>query len=120
MLPALLQEVDHGGAVGCPVGRGAARRDDHEDDGRHAAGASPEIPHVRPSRGSRGSRGATDVRIMPGSAHDLASTRGCLPRATNRIGLGYCPDCSGAVSAAKQYYADVDGCSYCANACHTS
>lgn len=52
--------------------------------------------------------------------HDLASTRGCLPTATNRIDLGYHAGCSGAVAAAKRHYTQVNGCYYCANSCHTT
>ena len=52
--------------------------------------------------------------------HDLASTMNCLPAETNRINLGYHTTCSGAVQAAKAYYADVNGCYWCAGACHTT
>lgn len=52
--------------------------------------------------------------------HDLASTMSCLPTSVNRIDLGYHATCSGAVQAAKTYYTDVNGCYWCANACHTT
>ena len=51
--------------------------------------------------------------------HDLASTKGCLPSASNRLDLGYHPSCSGAVTAAKRSYSQSNGCAYCASACHT-
>lgn len=61
---------------------------------------------------------------QPGSGdhevHDLASTKGCLPSSVNRRDLGYYASCSGAVQAAKNYYSDVNGCYYCAYACHTT
>lgn len=52
--------------------------------------------------------------------HDLASTRGCLPSAVNRIDLGWYSNCTDAVRAATRYYSDVNGCYYCAYACHTT
>ncbi|GGM20179.1 hypothetical protein GCM10010102_14860 [Promicromonospora citrea] len=52
--------------------------------------------------------------------HDLASTKGCLPRPVNRINLGYFASCSGAVAAAKgRGYRTANGCAHCAPACHT-
>jgi len=52
--------------------------------------------------------------------HDLASTKGCLPNPANRLDLGWHAHCSDAVTAAKRIYSDVNGCYYCANACHTT
>ena len=52
--------------------------------------------------------------------HDLASTKGCLPSASNRVDLGWHASCRGAVAAAKRLYSDVNGCYYCANDCHTT
>lgn len=52
--------------------------------------------------------------------HDLASNKGCLPAPSNRIDLGYHSTCSGAVSAAKRHFRQVNGCYWCANACHTT
>ena len=52
--------------------------------------------------------------------HDLASQQNCLPALENRIALGTHDSCRGAVTAAKQYYDDVNGCYYCANDCHTT
>lgn len=52
--------------------------------------------------------------------HDLSSTKGCLPEATNRIDLGYFASCTGAVAAAKRYFSDVNGCYWCARDCHTT
>ena len=51
--------------------------------------------------------------------HDVASVYGCLPDVASRLDLGWHSDCQGAVSAAKAYFTDVDGCYYCARACHT-
>jgi len=46
---------------------------------------------------------------------------GCsyMPDANNRIYLGEHSTCSSAVLAAKQHYKQVNGCYYCAKACHT-
>ena len=52
--------------------------------------------------------------------HDLASTKGCLPDPAHRHDLGWHSSCSGAVAEAKKIYDDVNGCFYCANACHTT
>jgi hypothetical protein len=52
--------------------------------------------------------------------HDVSSTKGCLPDPANRISLGYHATCRGAVTEAKKYFNDVNGCYYCANDCHTS
>jgi hypothetical protein len=61
---------------------------------------------------------------QPGSGdhevHDLSSTKGCLPAATNRINLGQFTSCTGAVAAAKAYYPDSNGCYWCARDCHTT
>lgn len=61
---------------------------------------------------------------QPGSGdhevHDLASQQGCLPEPVNRLNLGTHPSCREAVSTAKQYYDDANGCYHCANECHTT
>jgi len=61
---------------------------------------------------------------QPGSGdhevHDTASTKNCLPLQANRLALGYHSSCSSAVREAKRYYTDVNGCAYCAPACHTT
>lgn len=46
---------------------------------------------------------------------------GCswLPNVENRIYLGAFENCKKAVKAAKDYYAQVNGCYYCSNDCHT-
>jgi len=41
-----------------------------------------------------------------------------LPYSSNRKGLGYFSNCSDAIKKAKEYYSNVDGCSYCCPACH--
>lgn len=56
--------------------------------------------------------------------HDIASTKGCLPEPHNRISLDYHPSCYSAVLEAKRRYPSeahkINGCFYCANACHTT
>lgn len=46
---------------------------------------------------------------------------GCnyLPDKENRIYLGDYSSCGPAVREAKKHYTQVNGCFYCANACHT-
>lgn len=51
--------------------------------------------------------------------HNLDAGCQHLPDYSNRLDLGWHTDCHSAVSAAKQYYSNVDGCYYCCNACHT-
>jgi hypothetical protein len=41
------------------------------------------------------------------------------PDLKNRKALGSCVSCRGAITKAKQYYDNVDGCKYCCSACHT-
>jgi hypothetical protein len=43
-----------------------------------------------------------------------------LPEIANRLYLGEFSNCQDAVREAAKYYNDVDGCYYCAYACHTS
>lgn len=43
-----------------------------------------------------------------------------LPDSDNRIFLGDHSYCSTAVDKAKDYYTQVNGCYFCANACHTT
>ncbi len=52
--------------------------------------------------------------------HDLGSTKGCLPSSENRVDLGWHASCTSAVQAAKKLYSEVNGCFFCANACHTT
>jgi hypothetical protein len=46
-------------------------------------------------------------------------TSSCQYLPTNRTLLGPFPNCTGAVAAARAHYRQVNGCHYCANACHT-
>lgn len=48
-------------------------------------------------------------------------TAGCtyMPAAANQKDLGSHDTCRGAVSEAKNTYAQSNGCYYCCNACHT-
>jgi hypothetical protein len=43
-----------------------------------------------------------------------------LPGANNRIFLGEHSACHGAVTSARIYYPQSNGCYWCSNACHTS
>lgn len=45
---------------------------------------------------------------------------GCpyLPAASNRLYLGQFPSCAPAVQAARQFYAQPDGCYYCSPLCN--
>jgi len=65
-----------------------------------------------------------NMNAQPGSGdhevHDLSSTKGCLPSPSSRIALGWYANCDDAVRAAKSFYGDVNGCYYCAYACHTT
>ncbi len=56
-----------------------------------------------------------------GSGDHEVHTTGCnwLPKPENRIYLGEFYSCHGAVTKAKEYYNDVNGCYFCANDCHT-
>ncbi|MYA85517.1 MAG: hypothetical protein F4Y12_08015 [Acidimicrobiaceae bacterium] len=49
-------------------------------------------------------------------------TDGCswLPHVLNRIYLGYLASCSAAVTKAREYYTQVNGCYFCSRVCHTS
>ncbi|MGV3610212.1 MAG: hypothetical protein ACO1N0_04620 [Fluviicola sp.] len=41
------------------------------------------------------------------------------PLASKQKSLGWHSSCSLAIAEAKKHYSKVDGCYYCANACHT-
>ncbi len=51
--------------------------------------------------------------------HNLTTGCNFMPNAANRIDLGAHADCHGAVTRAKAYYPQSNGCYYCCNACHT-
>ena len=53
--------------------------------------------------------------------HEVHTT-GCewLPKPENRIYLGDFSYCSLAVTEARKHYAQVNGCYFCSNACHTT
>lgn len=44
----------------------------------------------------------------------------CLPKPENRISLGYFSNCRGAVTEAKKYYRQCNGCYYSSRECHVS
>lgn len=52
--------------------------------------------------------------------HNVDKDCSFLPDRHNRIDLGNHQNCSTAVAAARRYYAQVNGCFYCASACHTT
>ncbi len=54
--------------------------------------------------------------------HNLDVGSSCLPAVQNRISLGPHPTCHSAVATARLQYLKlrINGCYYCANACHTS
>ena len=53
--------------------------------------------------------------------HEVHTT-GCtfLPNVENRIYLGEFYSCRSAVTKAKEYYTQVNGCYFCSRDCHTS
>ena len=58
---------------------------------------------------------------QPNGDHEVHTT-GCswLPDAVNRIYLGDFSSCSPAVTEARKYYLQVNGCYYCSISCHTT
>lgn len=58
--------------------------------------------------------------VQDNGDHEVHTT-GCawLPAKENRIYLGDFNSCGPAVTAAKEYYSQVNGCDYCSNPCHT-
>jgi hypothetical protein len=52
--------------------------------------------------------------------HEVHTT-GCnfIPADSNRIYLGEFTTCAPAVTAAKKYYSQVNGCKFCSLPCHT-
>ncbi len=51
--------------------------------------------------------------------HNLDAGCNHLPLTSNRRELGTFAGCHGAVTEAKKYYSNVDGCAYCCRACHS-
>ena len=51
--------------------------------------------------------------------HNLDAGCSYLPALQNQRLLGTFSSCSGAIAEAKKIYSSVDGCAYCAPACHT-
>jgi hypothetical protein len=53
--------------------------------------------------------------------HNRDVANGCLPYPSNQILLGNFSNCHDAVQYARRQYPGntIDGCYYCANACHT-
>jgi len=51
--------------------------------------------------------------------HNLDAGCNHLPELYNRHQLGNHANCQSAVTAARRIYSNVDGCAYCAPACHT-
>ncbi len=52
--------------------------------------------------------------------HEVHKT-GCawMPDVDNRTYLGKFPTCKSAVTKARKYHTQVNGCFYCSRACHT-
>ena len=57
---------------------------------------------------------------QPNGDHEV-HREGCawLPDQTNRIFLGVFSTCAEAVSAARRWYQQVNGCYHCSRECHT-
>lgn len=51
--------------------------------------------------------------------HNLDVGSMCLPEPHNQLYLGVFSSCREAINAARMHYSNVDGCKYCATACHT-
>jgi len=53
--------------------------------------------------------------------HEVHRLDNCnrLPKPENRQDLGYHSSCGTAVTKAKQYYKQSNGCAYCSPDCHT-
>lgn len=51
--------------------------------------------------------------------HNLNVATSCLPEFLNRYDLGEHPNCRSAVAAAKNIYAQSNGCAICTPECHT-
>ena len=52
--------------------------------------------------------------------HDVSNGTWCLPIQASRFDLGYHANCTSAVQeAARRGIAQVNGCRWCASACHT-
>lgn len=61
---------------------------------------------------------------QPNGDHEVHNTStGCIymPSPSNQIDLGFLPTCQSAVADAKRRWPGhrINGCYYCANACHT-
>ena len=58
---------------------------------------------------------------QPNGDHEVHEDGACPypPDHVNRLGVGWHLNCSGAVVEARKTYAQVNGCYYCCNACHT-
>ncbi|MGL4410526.1 MAG: hypothetical protein ACRCTF_00065 [Bacteroidales bacterium] len=60
-----------------------------------------------------------NINVQSTGEHEV-HTNSCrfLPDFSFREGLGVFSNCSDAIEKAKEYYSNVDGCSYCCPACH--
>lgn len=57
---------------------------------------------------------------QPTGEHEVhTSTCPYLPDPNNRIYLGSFSNCKDALTEAKKYYSNVDGCFYCSKECHS-
>jgi hypothetical protein len=66
-------------------------------------------------------RYCVNKQAQPNGDHEV-HREGCIywPSAENRQDLGPHSTCASAVTAAKRYYAQSNGCATCSSACHTS
>lgn len=60
-----------------------------------------------------------NMNAQPNGDHEVHTNCDHLPEPANQKYLGVFNNCREAVSAAKAYYSQVNGCYYCCNACHT-
>ncbi len=57
---------------------------------------------------------------QPNGDHEVhTSSCSFLPGETNRTNLGDFTSCSPAVTAARRFYTQCNGCYHCSRACHT-
>lgn len=67
-------------------------------------------------------RFCVNKNAQPTGEHEVHNLDvGCrfLPLQENQQPLGNCTTCFEAIEKAKTFYFDVDGCAFCAPACHT-
>lgn len=58
-------------------------------------------------------------RAQSNGDHEV-HTSNCMYLPSDKTYLGMYSNCGQAIIAAKEHYAQVDGCAYCCSACHKS